>query len=210
MVPTKKQIDSGSYKLIGGVWHKICKGPSHDEPTYLPATPKYFYFLNKGPRALRPIARCRLCHHWARLKNPGQLQGLVPVADVAPFYVEVVNRIGMTELHKRSGLSLNHINGVLSRSYKHVRRAQVRRLMLELVSIHRKKEYSINSQARWRAERRNNTGMETCPKCGTPKNNYTRGCPSCRARLYDRHRKGGMPTEEYDRIRRELLDDEAA
>jgi hypothetical protein len=207
MEPTPKQLSSGKYKLIGGVWHKICTGQAHDEPTYLPATEKYFYFLKIGPRRGRPVARCRLCHNWAKLKSPGSHHGLVPVDKVHPFYAEAVNRVGMMELHRRSGLSIGHLSQVLTKRIKHVKKEQARRLMLELVSIQRKNEYSINRSSRWRTERRNNRGHDTCSQCGTPKVNYTKGCATCRNRLYDAHRKGGMPTEEYERLRREMLDD---
>lgn len=199
MIPTERQIKYGHYKLINGIWHKRCTGPAHEEHEWLPASDKYFYFLTKTGR---PVSRCRLCHNWAKLKSPGSHHGYIPVNIARPYYTEVVNRIGAIELSKRSGLSINHILRVLSEvDKKYVEKAKLRKVMLELVSVRRKNEYSIAESARWRQERRNASGIELCNGCGAPKSEATRGCRTCRTRHYDRFYDKKITKKEWARLK---------
>ena len=194
------------------MWHKRCTGPAHDEHEYLPATEKYFYFRKSGKNKGRPQARCRLCSNWTKLKSPGSHHGYIPVDAARPYYTEIVNRIGVTELHRRSGLATGHILRVLTdMNKKYVEKAKLRKVMLELVSARRKNEYSISKGARWRQERRNAKHIELCAGCGTPKNNATIGCTACRTRHYDRFSKGQITKKEWNKIqakiRTERIDD---
>jgi len=200
VIPTDYQIKYGHYKLVDGVWHKRCTGPAHEEHEWLPANDKYFYIQQSKGREGIPTSRCRLCHQWNKLKSPGSHHGLVEVRSVQLFYIEVVNRIGMMELHRRSGLSLGHINRVLNGTTKYVRKEPVRRAMLELISARRRNEHSINKDSKWRQERRIASNMDLCPGCGIPKNDATRGCKTCRQRHYDRFTRKQITKKEWNRL----------
>jgi hypothetical protein len=181
---TPQQLQSGRYQQIDGMWHKLCSGPAHDQPELLPANDKYFIFKKSDGR---PVARCRLCHNWSKLKNPtrGSLHGYVPVEDVRSFYIEAVNRIGVKELANRSGVSIGHILRVLTEvDKKFVEKATLRKIMLELVSMQRKGEFAPSKHARWRTDRRNNGVLGNCKGCGGILRNITRGCTSCYDRYY--------------------------
>lgn len=196
--PTPRQLQSGRYKLIEGKWHKLCTGPAHDEENgcYLPATNKYFIFR----RSDTPISRCRLCQNWAKLKNPqrGSLHGWVPVASVRDFYIEAVNRVGVTELSRRSDVSVGHILRVLTDQKKqYVEKGTLRKIMLELVSMQRKNERSLSNNARWRTDRRNNGELGTCGGCGGPLRNITTGCKTCYDRYYSLFRKKKITKKEW-------------
>ena len=199
MNPTKQQLRSGRFKLVDGIWHKLCTGPAHEEPEWLPATPKYYYYRKTG----RAASQCRFCHVWIKVKNPGSHHGYIDIRVARPYYEEAVNRIGMTELANRTGLSLHHLQKVfLNPTRKYVQKMSLRKVMLELVSIRRKNEYQDAANIRWQTERRNNTGLTPCAGCGTPMQNWTRGCHNC----YERHRhlyKTKQITKaEWDRRRR--------
>jgi hypothetical protein len=172
------------FKYIGGVAHKLCTGPAHEQPTYLPATEKYYYFKKTGKREGQLVSRCRLCCNWDRLKSPGSEQGYVPIRDAYPFYYEAINRIGLMELSRRSGLSPNGISNVMARRQNFVQKRNLRKVMLELISIKRKNEYSISIYSKWRNERRAAGGHHRCTGCGCveyTKNepSYTEGCGQC-------------------------------
>ncbi len=191
--PTALQLkrSDSRYKLIDAQWHKLCSGPSHEEPTYLPATDKYYYFHKTGEHTGRPVTRCRLCSNWARIKDPypGRLTGVVPVASVRSFYFEAVSRIGLMELSRRAGVTPAHIQRVLNdRNKQFVSKRTLRKIMLELVSIQRKNEHSINSHSRWRAEKRLMRPHDLCAGCGTPIQNFTEDCKSCQERKRSQER----------------------
>jgi DNA-binding Xre family transcriptional regulator len=197
-------IRDGTYKQINGQWHKKCKGPAHPEGVYLPWNEKYYYLYKKGARAGTFTSQCRLCHQWHKVKSPGTDHGLVPISQIRHFYIEGVNRVGMTELAKRAGVTAEHIKLVISGKQKYVRKATLKKIMLELVSIKRHNEYSINAYALWRVRKRGyEPGTQFCVMCHRPyknsdgyiempKNDDTH-CDRCSEREYKRaHRASGQ------------------
>lgn len=125
---------------IDGELHKCCYGPGHDEPTWLPATEKYFYIGKSGRYKGKLMSRCRLCANWKKLKSPG-VQGLVPISKVRPFFIEGVHRVGKMEFARRVGMSHNGLRNILnSNGQRHVQKAVARRAMLEVISMRRKNE----------------------------------------------------------------------
>lgn len=132
-------------KVIKGQEHKLCTGPGHDEPTWLPATDKYFYQHKSGERAGKLTPRCRLCTNWKKLKSPGE-SGLVPILKAQPFFIEAVNRVGLLELARRAEVSPNTIINVLRAKSNDgarqltVQKRTLRKIMLQLISMRRKGE----------------------------------------------------------------------
>lgn len=190
-MPSEWQVASGVYKIVDGTWHKRCTGPAHDEPTYLPATDKYYHVRKSnggGHREGELLSRCRLCQNWSRLANPGSEHGYVRASDVRHYYAEAVNRIGLLELANRSGLSYNALTSVLTGKTRFVQKAKFKKVLLELISMRRKNERSINELARWRITRRDSNGA-VCSGCGTPQDNYTDGCEICVDRRNQRKRR---------------------
>jgi hypothetical protein len=187
--PRQQGIDSGVYKQIDGIWHKRCRGPVHDEPVYLPASDKYFgYRALSGPRGGHFRSYCRLCDNWSKLKAKNRSSGWVPVSDARHFYLEAANRIGAKELSLRTGIHYQTITDVLQGRTKNVQRNKLRLVMLELVSIKRKGERSINSGSkRWAMHRA--TGGEVCSGCGGPMAGETEGCRTCLDRRLGRAKR---------------------
>jgi hypothetical protein len=186
----KQFVDDGTYKLISGVWHKRCSGSSHEEPTYLPATEKYFY-RRKSKRPGEFLSQCRLCNAWKTAKSPGLEHGYVSVVKIRPFVDEAVNRIGLMELSRRTKVTPETLYNILSGRQANVQKKTVKKVMLELVSIKRKNEYSINAGSRWRLQRRGNSPDSIfCSECGVAYKNsegeisvQTPGCDTCSNRL---------------------------
>ena len=176
-------------KLIDGQWHHLCSGPAHDEPTYLPATDKYFYRYKKTGKLL---SQCRLCHQWRRVKAPtkGSVHGLVPIRDAWPIVMEAVTRVGLEELARRSEVSSRQLGLIVTRRVGNVRKDTLRKIILQLVSIKRKGEFSISTRARTRLVKRMNGSANTCSGCGTSLANYTEDCDVCWERRRGRARRG--------------------
>lgn len=120
---------------------RLCTGPAHDNPTWLPNTEKYFYVhrrLNRGTSDMS--SRCRLCMNWAKLKTKGSTHGWVEVPAVRQFFIEAVNRIGISELSRRAEIHPESIRRVYTGKGRRVQKRTVRAVMLQLISMRRKGE----------------------------------------------------------------------
>lgn len=187
--------------MIDGRLHHICYGVSHPEPTWLPATEKYFYVIKSGERAGQLFSRCRVCELWSKVKVPNTVHGLVPAEEARPYYIEAANRIGMAELARRTGLNLDGLSQVIRGRRQNVRAGNFRLVMLEVVSIRRKDEHSIPWQSQWRVARRGNGYGPRCVGCGCDIEIFTEGCNSCTERRLarakrerERERNGQSPS----------------
>lgn len=140
-------------KYIKGDKHRLCSGPAHDEPVWLPETEKYFYKHKTGRRMGKFTNRCRLCVNWNKLKSPGE-SGTVPVSEVQSYFIEGVRRVGMMEFCRRTGLTQTTMRDVTLGRQMRVQKRTVRKVMLEVISIRRKGEVrhkdSIRAGARLR------------------------------------------------------------
>jgi hypothetical protein len=105
---------------------------------------------------------------------------------VSHFFHEAANRVGVMELSNRAGISPNTLTAILMGRNKYVRKETLRKVMLELISMRRKKEHSISKYAAWRIRKRANGSADTCQGCHTALSNYTEGCEICWERKYRR------------------------
>ena len=126
-------------KRIDGELHRLCSGPAHDEPVWLPETEKYFYRGKSGRRMGMFTSRCRLCANWNKLKSPG-LSGTVAVSVVKPYFIEGVRRVGIMEFCRRTGLHQTTVRDVVLERQMRVQKRTVRKCMLEVISMRRKGE----------------------------------------------------------------------
>lgn len=110
--------------------------------------------------------------------------------DALPFVREASHRIGSAELARRTGIALNTIENLLLGKNKYIQKQTLRKIMLELVSIKRKNEFSINSFSAWRVIKRMNGYQDVCAGCGGDLGNYTDGCETCWSRKDKRERRG--------------------
>jgi hypothetical protein len=193
------------YRRVNGQLYKYCTGPGHDEPTYLPATEKYFYRRKIGKRKGEFLSRCRLCTNWAKLKSPGSYHGYVEVAKARPIYAEAANRIGLAELARRTGLNPGSINFVITGRVKHVQKAKLRLVMLELISIRRNGESSASRGAMRRARERMLYGRtDICPGCHMPADEHAKNCSLDRDRMRAKERrKKDAAYRKRDRLRKQ-------
>ena len=128
-------------KTINDELHYLCTGPAHGEPTWLPATEEYFN-QDRSPRAYGFSYRCRLCANWSKLKGPSRgVSGLVPADAARPFTVELVNRIGMMEASRRTGLAPDVLRRVINNGRERkVEKLTLRKVMLTLIDVREKGE----------------------------------------------------------------------
>lgn len=170
---------------------KLCTGPAHEEPTLLPATDKYFYRIKTGRKCGQLTSRCRLCSNWEKLKNPGSTHGWVPIKDVWNDVNEAVNRLGVMELSRRTGLAKATLINIVTKRNAYVQKKTVRLIMLELISARRKNEHTPHPTSQHLQMKRLHRYQETCSGCGTPTSNYTDGCSVCWDRRRRRQRRNG-------------------
>jgi hypothetical protein len=123
-------------KTINDELHYLCTGPAHNEPTWLPATEQFFY-RERRLRAYGFSYRCRLCANWSKLKGPSRgLSGLVSANAARPFTVELVNRIGMMEASRRTGLAPDVLRRIITNGQKRkVEKLTLRKIMLTLIDV---------------------------------------------------------------------------
>lgn len=159
---TKGQFSNSSFfKEIKGELHKLCTGPGHDEPTWLPATEKYFHVRHSEYRDGQFVSRCRLCVNWEKLKSPG-ISGYVSLDIAHPFFLEAVNRVGHEEVARRIGMNPDNLRKILQKQRTYVQKRNLRKLMLELISMRRKGEVRHRDSIRHGSAKRGRS--EKAPK----------------------------------------------
>lgn len=84
-------------KEIGGKLHKLCCGPAHKRPTYIEL--ERFTTIKSGKRKGYPRSRCRACETISKGAEP-----MLPAILVIPALQESINRLGVMEVSRRSGM----------------------------------------------------------------------------------------------------------
>lgn len=109
---------------------KICAGPAHAGPTYVPLDEEHWHFNRSGPRAGTALGRCKLCR---RLERLDRQHGLVPTAEVLPWLVELVRRCdgvrGVSRVHEIPETTLYT---VLERKHEKVHKRTAARVLVAL------------------------------------------------------------------------------
>jgi hypothetical protein len=73
---------------------KLCNGPSHAEPTWLPVDADHWWFHRSGKQAGKPFSHCKACDGWPRMKHKESPHGLVPKTLLLPYLRELIERCG--------------------------------------------------------------------------------------------------------------------
>ena len=126
-------------RIVNGERERLCSGPSHHEPTWLPDTDKFFYTRKSGKYAGYRVSRCRLCSA-NRAGLDLDESGYVPAFKIKPFLIEGRNRVGTMEFCRRAKIGQKTMYDILHNNQRRVTRAVAKRIMLEVVSIRRKNE----------------------------------------------------------------------
>jgi len=107
-------------KIIGGIPHKLCSGPSHDRPTWVPYSE---FWRNAKPNhsADGIKSQCKLCESH-RVGHPR----MVEFQKIEFAVLELVNRLGINETSRRTNISLSSLW-----KYRHQRAKQVHRKTAE-------------------------------------------------------------------------------
>jgi hypothetical protein len=128
------------FRKINGVLHKQCRGPAHDEPTWLPATEKYFYFYKTGMYRGQIYGRCRRCVNWKRIKKCPEKSGVVPIDEIRPFFIEAVNRVGLTEASRRIGMHYQNVKTIIDGNRTKVLRTSAEKVILAVMEMRKNGE----------------------------------------------------------------------
>jgi hypothetical protein len=139
---------------------KVCSGPFHDRPTELPVTDQYWYFHKTGKKIGKPIARCKACVNWHRLKNPTGNQGTIEIKKVMPLFLEARNRVGHVELARRMEVSQTTLNEIFAGMTTKVQKRTAHKLIVVLHDLRKqgimrhKKSIFHGAEVRGRKERK--------------------------------------------------------
>lgn len=112
---------------------KTCRGPAHDGPVELPVTEEYWYFHKSGERRGKPLGQCISCNSFkktGRVRPPGKAGRMVPVEKVQKWAIELVNRMGVMEATRFSGLSQTSIELMYHGKQHSFQRDTVARLLI--------------------------------------------------------------------------------
>ena len=89
-------------RLINNKPHKLCRGPCHTQPTWIPTT-QFRRRLTSGER-LRGC--CNRCEHYYRYPTvPPEQSGWVLMSNYHWLVRELENRLGRIEAARRAGIS---------------------------------------------------------------------------------------------------------
>lgn len=89
---------------IRGIEHKLCRGPSHTEPTWLPVG--QFAVRSDRPGKMRGRLRgsCKSCEHNYRYGKAIPISGWKPIGKYLFAIFELERRLGRTEAARRTGV----------------------------------------------------------------------------------------------------------
>jgi hypothetical protein len=105
---------------------KLCRGPAHPQPTWLPLADFGF----NGPYLQ---GQCKLCRGWLRLQTKEGPHGLVPAASLAKLALELTNRCGsLDKAADRSGVNRQTLLRLIHRKQPQVRRQTAQQLLIGL------------------------------------------------------------------------------
>jgi len=134
---------SSTHRIVDGKKHRLCRGPAHEEPVWLPLTEKYFYLREAGNPSAGLKSPCRLCNLYRHsgMKSGGLGEhGFVPAHEIQPFFIEGINRVGLQEFSRRVGMHYENVGLIVKGKRKFIRKMNAKKAMLEIVSIRREGE----------------------------------------------------------------------
>ncbi len=100
---------------------------------------KYWHFHKSGRRAGNPLARCRDCQNWAKLKEPGQ-SGWVPAIRLLDLVNELIGRVGISEAARRMNGNPNTLRDIRDGYTTRIQKRTAHRLILAVAECRKKGE----------------------------------------------------------------------
>lgn len=133
---------------------KLCNGPSHHEPTWLPLDADHWYFHRSGKQAGKPFSHCKGCDGWPRMKHKGAPHGLVPKTLLLPYLCELIDRCGSKrEVAVRYGIARSVQIKAFYGSNTMVQKRTVQRTLSALAEQRRHDRLNGGTSERYRARR---------------------------------------------------------
>ena len=109
---------------------KLCKGPAHANPVWLPLDHEHWSFHLSGRRAGKPFTHCKLCR---RLESIDRWHGLVPAAEVLPWLSELISRCdGVLGVHATHGIAKTTLYKLASGEHSRVQKRTAQRILSAL------------------------------------------------------------------------------
>jgi len=131
---------------------KLCTGPSHPRPVYLPVTSEHWHFHKSGEYAGKPLARCKACTNWSKLQKKEGPHGLVTLTLPQLLLVrELVDRHGGTIPAAHAvGMSPTKLRAIITAAESvRVQKRTIQRLLAALVE-RRKHDRENGASKRYR------------------------------------------------------------
>lgn len=118
---------------------KLCTGPAHAEPTWLPLTPEHWNFHRTGRDAGKPVARCRRCTNWSKLRDKDGPHGLIAPDVLLPLLRELVERCeGVYGVERAHGLRAVTLQNILEGTHTRVQKRTAAKVIAALAEQRRR------------------------------------------------------------------------
>lgn len=131
---------------------RLCTGPSHPDPVWLPLDREHWHFHLSGRRKGKSYNHCKSCR---RLYGMDGNHGLVEVAELLPALTELISRCdGVLGVQATHGIAHSTVYGLLSGDHPRITKRTARRILSAL--IEQRKHDRVNGasskgfrRARW-------------------------------------------------------------
>jgi hypothetical protein len=136
---------------------KLCTGPSHPEPTWLPLDPEHWHFHRSGRKQGLALARCRDCANWDKLQKKGGPHGYAVVNRplLHQLLNELIQRCGsIREVYRRYGISESTIDKLLRSDHERVQKRTIQKILAALYEQRKRDRVSGTSSKRFLRARR--------------------------------------------------------
>lgn len=129
---------------------KLCRGPSHPEPVYLPATTEFFRYRSEG-RWLRSL--CRQCENYAKAKEPTVSNGLIHASKVRWIFQGLVANLGTVGASNACNITPTMLRRIVNGDTKQTRRGTARKAIKALRALRQEARAEATIRARTPAKR---------------------------------------------------------
>jgi hypothetical protein len=132
---------------------KLCTGPSHRSPVFLPATEDYWHFHKSGPYEGKPLSRCKDCQGWTRRTHPEEGMGFIPAEGLVPIIQELVSRCDSIKAAAEcAGVARNTLHNILGGRQISIQKRKARAIILALHERRKLDRKNGGTSVRFRTE----------------------------------------------------------
>jgi hypothetical protein len=132
---------------------RLCTGPSHRSPVYLPVTDEHWHFHKSGPYEGKTLSRCKDCQGWTRRTHPEEGMGFIPAEGLVPIIQELVSRCETIKAAAAyAGVARNTLHNILGGRQTSIQKRKARAIILALHERRKLDRKNGGTSKRFRSE----------------------------------------------------------